>query len=356
VFGKCSSGWLSVSAAPVSFAAREKAAYAWTGTHVFIWGGVDGAGQTLDSGALYDPRTGEWKPTAVSGHTPSPRALATAVWTGSVVVVWAGGDATDTADYKDGARYDPATDTWLDMAEGPSDRRAPLGMWTGSQVLFWGGWDKAGVPLAGAHLYDPAKDAWTPASTENDPGPVLHPAWAWSGTFLYLYGGQPGGAGRFDKTYRFDPSADSWAQLPNGPSNRYGSFGAWDGAAFVVVDGRDGDSPKNDGKYFDEVSWVGIEDVGAPTNRFAPHRRSGWSARLSDGVSLFVGGMAVTSATFHMNGGLYDRGLDQWRPISAWPSNQDHEWGVGVWTGVEFFVWGGRTGDSVTAVGERYLP
>jgi hypothetical protein len=355
-FGGCSAGWLTVGAAPSTFAPREQAAYVWAGDRVFIWGGVDEGGRELDSGALYDPLTDQWTLVAKDGRTPSPRALATAVWTGSVVVVWGGGDAAGTTAYADGARYDPATNAWTDMASGATARRAPVGVWTGTRALFWGGWDNTGLPIAGAAYYDPALNAWTPATTAGDPGAVLHAAWAWSGTHLYTYGGQPGGTGRFDKAFRLDPAADAWSALPNGPTARYGAFGNWDGAAFVAVNGRDGSTPKDDGKYFAGTTWTGIEKGGMPTNRFAPHRRSGWSAAVRDGVSLFVGGMAVTSTSFAHNGGEFDRTLNHWTTVPTWPSDQDHEWGVGVWTGAELVVWGGRNGAVLSGVGERYLP
>jgi len=356
VFGACSAGWLTVGAPPTAFVAREKAAYVWAGDRVFIWGGVDEAGSELDTGALYDPVTDQWTPIAKDGHTPKPRALATAVWTGSVVLVWGGGDAAGTSDYDAGARYDPAANSWTDMAPAPMARRAPVGVWTGTKALFWGGWDMAGAPIAGAAYYDPGANAWTPATTEGGPGAVLHAASAWSGTHFYTYGGQPGGTGRFDKAFRLDPAADLWTALPNGPSARYGAFGNWDGSAFVAVNGRDGATPKDDGEYFAGTNWAPIPKGGMPTNRFAPHRRSGWTAAVRDGVSLFVGGMAVTSATFVHNGGKYERALNQWTTVPAWPSAQDHEWGVGVWTGTELVVWGGRSGGGLTDVGERYLP
>ena len=52
-----------------------------------VWGGV--AAVYLNTGGRYDPVTDSWTPTS-TGTVPSPRYAHTAVWTGSVMVVWGG--------------------------------------------------------------------------------------------------------------------------------------------------------------------------------------------------------------------------------------------------------------------------
>jgi hypothetical protein len=54
-----------------------------------VWGGDDGASLYTNTGGRYDPATDSWTPTSLSG-APSARYYQSAVWTGSVMVVWGG--------------------------------------------------------------------------------------------------------------------------------------------------------------------------------------------------------------------------------------------------------------------------
>ena len=69
----------------------------------------------------------------------------------------------------DGAAYDPVTDTWRTIADGPvpadgaPTQLIPQGAWTGSEFVVWGGW---GDPIAAA--YDPTTDRWR----DLPPGPL----------------------------------------------------------------------------------------------------------------------------------------------------------------------------------------
>ena len=92
--------------------------------------------------------------------------------------------------------------------------------------------------------------------------------------------------------------------------------------------------------------------------RWAPNRQTGWSAAVKPGVTFLVGGMGSNGSTFFTNGGLFNSTTNSWTTVAAWPSGYSHLYGVGVWSGTEFVVWGGRTvtGSTLTAVGERYRP
>src|SRR6185503_719223 len=95
--------------------------------------------------------------------------------------------------------------------------------------------------------------------------------------------------------YRYVAASDSWAPPSAGPSMRYGAFGAWDSNFFVVWGGRHGNGARStfaDGKRFDLMAgaWLDLATSGAPTARWAPQRETGWSARVSGGRVLFLGG------------------------------------------------------------------
>ncbi len=139
---------------------------------------------TWDNGALDDV------PEARAGHT--------AVWTGSVMIVWGGIGAFL---FDSGSRYDPATDTWTSMSQvaAPTPRLWNGGVWTGEELVVWGGWggDDSGVsqlPATGGR-YNPITDTWRPMAA----GPTtryLHST-VWTGSEMVVWGGQiPGAAHR----------------------------------------------------------------------------------------------------------------------------------------------------------------
>jgi hypothetical protein len=98
---------------------------------MLVWGGYDGSSY-LNSGARYTPGTDSWNATSLS-NAPTGRAGHTAVWTGSIVVVWGGGDASSSG-LTSGGRYNPASDAWIgatSMSNAPSARSGHTAEWTG---------------------------------------------------------------------------------------------------------------------------------------------------------------------------------------------------------------------------------
>lgn len=356
----CTPRWVAMLAPPGSFVAREKSAHSAMGSKVFIWGGSTAAQADLNDGAVYDPALDAWSAVSAGGTPPSARVLATAVWTGSVVVVWGGGNAAGTADFSSGGRYDPVSGTWQAMATlgAPAGRRGSFAFWTGSRVLVYGGVDRFGTPSPALGLYDPVNDVWSQASTIGQPSARTHPTVGFSGSLLVIYGGLVNGNNANDRQYTYDVAANTWRQ-GNGPSARYGAFGTWEGTYVVVWSGA---SPqlKSDGELYDPNAniWSKMTNMGSPQPRWAPRRQTGWSARVKPGVTLMVGGLGAMANMFFRDGGLYNSTTNSWTPIAAWPSGASHFWGVGVWTGSELVVWGGRTGtaSALTTAGERYLP
>jgi len=357
-FGQCSGGWIATSTPPTGFEARVKAASAWTGDRVFIWGGADATGAELGNGALYDPSTDTWTSIPTGPNAPSKRVLATALSTGSSVIVYGGGDNAGILDYADGAIFDLATQSWSKLPAAPTGRRAAIGVWTGSRALFWGGWDHTGAPVASSTFYDPTL-GWSAASTVSEPSARTEVTWGASTTDLYLFGGLLSGITKTDELFGESLQSGDWSVLLKGPSARYGAFGGWDGASFVVWGGRDEVNAKGDGKIFNGTSWTDLPGSGgAVSPRWMSRRRAGWSASVGQGRSLFVGGLTTNPETILDDGVLLDfsGGSAAWKSVPAWPSGERHEWGVGVATGLELFVWGGQSGNILTLKGERYLP
>jgi hypothetical protein len=351
---------MSSPPAALGIAARWRAASVAMGESVFIWGGSDSSGAVLDSGAIYSTMTDTWTAVAKDAYTPTARVFATAVWTGSVVVVFGGSDATGATPYKDGAVYDPAKDAWSAIPMASKARSSSLGFWDGTRAIFWGGIGVGGAAVSGADRFD--LTTWGAASVTGDPGAVLSPASAWDGKTMYLEGGLVAGV-RTDKVFSYASSTDTWTSLSKVLTARTNAFGVWDGARFVVWGGADQFGLRNDGRYLSGATWSPpMSTVGAPGARMAVPRRHGWVFQTGPGViALFGGETSLTGqGTFTTTGAIYDVVAAKWATVPSWPSGEMHDYGVGVWTGDEFVLWGGRTGPGATPgstlTGERYKP
>ena len=65
----------------------------------------------------------------------------TAVWTGSEMIVWGGQNVDVFTAFNDGARYNPAVNTWTPVTTtgAGTGRSGHAAVWTGSEMIIWGG-------------------------------------------------------------------------------------------------------------------------------------------------------------------------------------------------------------------------
>jgi len=87
-----------------------------------------------------------WEPTALD-DPPEKRVQHSAVWTGSLMLVWGG---WNNSFLNSGGRYDPLTDVWKPTSQtgGPVPRSHHTAVWTGSQMVIWGGSDSEVDPVS----------------------------------------------------------------------------------------------------------------------------------------------------------------------------------------------------------------
>ncbi len=176
---------------PVPISPRNLAASVWTGKEWIVWGGTNGA-QEFGDGAAYDLAGGGWRRIAPSPLSPR-RFRGGGVWTGNELLLTAG--STGGEPYggngemalADGAAYDPITDAWRSIADGPA-HPGFVPIWTGTHMLLFA---KGGVVS-----YDVAADRWEQGF---DWGAVAHDdsAPVWTGSVVMLlgsYDGTNGGA------------------------------------------------------------------------------------------------------------------------------------------------------------------
>jgi hypothetical protein len=344
--------WIAISSPPLGFAARQKAAYAVAGDKVLIWGGVDSSGLDLSTGAIYDLSSNTWQLTSVTANTPSGRVLANAAWTGSQFLVWGGRLDSGASEYKNGALYDPQTQTWTPTANLTTARSGALTLGYSAQVLVWGGWSRTGAVLDKASRYAVAGDSWTLAGNDLL-GKREHVAWAANGSQLFVAGGRSSLGTLLDTAAVYEMGTNSWSAQPALPSARFGLFGVQDGTQFWVWGGRDDQQALGSGLLLGATQWSPTTSQGEPSARWAPQRQSGWTCTLHDGRFALSGGHDVADEPLR-DGGVYDPATDSWAPIPG--AGEDHEWGVGVCVDGTLLLWGGTSNGTVTASGERWTP
>jgi hypothetical protein len=292
---------------------------------MLVWGGhalldpggdARAQGQVRD-GASYDPVSDTWQPLSLLG-APTPRTEHTAVWTGSQMLVWGGFGFDEGGPLATGARYDPVTDTWrpLSTADAPQDRYAHLAVWTEREMVIWAGKGGLGVlnaeggwELVDGGRYDPATDTWRPTS-----------------------------------------SAEEVLSEPPGGSNMGRAYAAvWTGQDVLVWGGR----TDAQGARYDPMTdiWRPLASEGAPSQR--ADFTAVWTGR-----ELIIWGGAVFAPRGGLvfgDGGRYSLLHDAWNPIQSRDQPTARRGHSASWTRHGMIVWGGA-GNGFLADGWRYAP
>jgi hypothetical protein len=359
---KCMGGWVPMAQPPSGFVGRQKAAYTTFNDKLFVFGGQDAAGNALGDAAIYDPATNTWTLVTAIANAPSPRRLATAVWTGTQILVVGGRSGTTGSGLLNGASYDPIAGQWSPVANELVGRVGPVGGASSSQAAFWQGWGATGTnQVSGAERYTVSSDSWqaAPGGT-SAPAALQDPAWAFTGSYLYVFGGLAG-TNPTNQAWSYTLSTNSWSPLTGTgtPPARSGSFGAWDTHSFFVWGGRDSTAARNDGWYYYGGTWTTMGGTGAPTARSAPHRQTGWAFVIEAGNIAFVGGLDTNGNPLTDGSRYYNTptsGGATWNAITAWLSAEQHLWGVAAYARGEILIWGGANGSQVTTTGDRWAP
>jgi hypothetical protein len=299
----------------------------WTGSEMIVWGGQNDD-QGFNNGARYNPATDTWR----SISNPGAPAGSRAVWTGTEMIVWGAGS---------GGRYNPVTNTWRSVSttNAPGYRGNHSAVWDGIEMIVWGGVDPFGFALNTGGKYDPSTNSWTVTSTTNAPAARSQQTAVWTGSEMIIWGGLDYfGAYGLRTGGRYDPSTDSWTAttITNAPSNRHQHTAVWTGSEMIIWGGASQSGVSNTGGRYSPATngWTATSTTNAPPGR-ARH-----TAVWTGSEMITWGGFTASGPT--NTGGRYNPKVGSWAATSTTGAptiRYDH---TAVWTGSQLIVWGGE--------------
>ena len=150
----------------------------WTGSEMIIWGGGQPGQDFQNTGGRYTPATDSWAMTSNGATVPSARMFHTAVWTGDEMIVW-GGTGPGSARYlKTGVAATPRQTPGCRLRSEPTSRWSDVGTRRSGPVKRWSFGAATSAPIDPARdlnsggRYKPSTDTWESTSTDaNVPSP-----------------------------------------------------------------------------------------------------------------------------------------------------------------------------------------
>jgi hypothetical protein len=300
---------------------------------IFVWGGLkereddweDPGLRELDDGAILDAARGTWR--SLPPAPLQPRASATAVWTGREVLVWGGVSGSGRPGgpregLREGACYDPASDSWRAIAPSPLDPGdAARVLWTGTRLLVvTGGQPRlTQAALTSTTWYDrAARQAAERIARQRVPAPAL-------GRHLLAY----------------EPPRDVWAELPSAPFELEHTVPFWVADHLLWLDFTDGSVVVwNPGG---EAPWAAPSLPGGQAAMQRTERIVMAGERLvhllRDGERTSRGG-----ASGPIRGWSWSPDQDEWTPVPVVPLAAQAGLGIGFGDGAVAAFGGWRAG------------
>lgn len=319
--------------------ARETRSAVWTGSEMIIWGGGNFNPGGLNTGGRYNPALDSWTATSTT-NAPEGRGSQSTVWTGSEVVIWGGFDGTNLLNT--GGRYNPISDSWTPTSttNAPAARAQHSAVWTGSEMIIWGGLGCGlNCNLNTGGRYNPATDTWATTSTVNPPSARWEHTAEWTGSKMIVWGGSDS-MNALHTGGRYDPSTDSWTPtgLVNVAPGRVHNTTVWTGSEMIVWGGVDEmfHDCNTGGRYNPSTdSWV------ATSLNNAPSPRDSHTAVWTGAEMIVWGGVFCCPVIDFNTGGRYNARTDSWMATSTANAPLARANHSAVWTGSEMIAWGG---------------
>jgi len=198
---------------------RAEVTAATIGSNIYVVGGFDSKGDTVDKVEVYDARSNTWY---TAKELPIPlHHTAAASYQGKLYVV--GGYLEGWIPSNALLIYDPLANEWRRAKDMPTPRGALTAQFIDGILYAVGGWN--GLLLGTNEAYDPSIDTWetmTPMPTGRE-----HLASGVVDGKLYVIGGRQGGlTSNLDVNEEYDPKTNKWMAKTPMPSKRGGIVGA----------------------------------------------------------------------------------------------------------------------------------
>jgi N-acetylneuraminic acid mutarotase len=260
---------------------RQEIAAATLESKIYVFGGLDDRGRSLDIVEVYDPRRDGWER---KGAMPTPLNHLAAVAVGNRIIVFGGyvNFSQDLIISNQTWEYNPDDDTWERKTEMPVARGAHGAVVLDGRAYTVGGISPHFRDRDEVLIYDPASDTWSVGA------PVLvlseHLTVAAAAGRIYAISGREGGNRREVQAY--DPVADRWEFRAPIPTRRSGITSvSWQGWIFVF--GGELPGVFNQNEVYDPVkdSWESAPPM--------PTARHGLASGVVDGKIYVVGGGTV---------------------------------------------------------------
>lgn len=271
--------------APMPTARQEIGVGALQGK-VYVIGGFDDEGQSVNTVARYDPALDAWEPVPdLPAEFPLNHVNVSVV--GDFLYVLGGlrrgFSAVDTV-----FCFDPSTDTWSPKMAMPSARGSCGVAAIGAKIYVAGG--IPGFRNREMAVYDTIADQWTELSSMPTGRDHLAAA-AVDGKF-YAFGGRTTILDLEAATEVFDPVTNTWEQRAPIPTPRGGIAAAAVGALIYVFGGEGNPEPGTFG-VFDEVEQYDPVSDGWASMRPMATPRHGIGAAAIEGKIYIPGGGPV---------------------------------------------------------------
>jgi len=330
---------------------RIGATAVWSGTEMIVWGGAKENMGTVyhNTGGRYDPITDSWTPTSTV-NAPEARFRHTGIWTGSEMIVWGGNsyNGAVTTFYNTGGIYTPASNSWIatSTANAPDARYLHTAVWAGGDMIVWGGVRSNYTTVWTGGKYNLSGNSWTATTDTNAPSNRSDHTAIWTGTRMIVWGGY-GAGDTSNPTGVYDPAANSWTLVSasNAPAQRGRHTAVWTGTEMIVWGGYDSNRLNTGGRFNPSTnSWVLLPQTNAPAPREL--HSAVWT-----GEAMIVWGGFDTGAGVMNTGGIYDLDADSWVPTPLKEAPSKRDWHTGIWDNRRMIIWSGVSDDKNVKTG-----
>jgi N-acetylneuraminic acid mutarotase len=256
----------------------ENAAVALDGV-IYLAGGLDIHGKTLDAFESYDPRTDVW--TALP-PLPAPRDHFGLAALDGQIYLTGGGEFFTPAARAGTWSYDPASGHWSALAPMPTKRSQHASVALGGKIYVVGGVVE-GVDPRALWAYDPRTGDWqtdlAPMPTERE-----HLTAVAANGLLIAIGGRK--THQIGAVEAYDPTTNTWRSLPDLPTPRGGSAAGLIGDAIHVAGGEN----LNAMSTYAEHEVLDLATMTWSKGPDLPTKRHGLASAVIDGRWYVIGG------------------------------------------------------------------